>query len=57
MIRLATNSGRGFRHGSVTGRSQVRGSNGNMVKRNSTTGQFMDQKTSGGSFKGVRREK
>lgn len=54
---MATNSGRGFRRGSVTGRSQVRGANGNMVKRNTATGQFMDQKTSGGSFKGVRNEK
>lgn len=54
---MATNSGKGYRHGSVTGRSQVRGSNGNMVKRDTSTGQFMDQKTSGGSFKGVRQEK
>jgi len=56
-MRLATNSGKGFRHGAVKGRSQTTAPNGNAVKRNGSTGQFMDQKTSGGAFKGVRREK
>lgn len=54
---MATNSGKGYRHGSVTGRSQTTAPNGNSVKRNTSNGQFMDQKTSGGAFKGVRREK
>jgi hypothetical protein len=42
--------------GSVTGRSQFQHSNGNWVKRNRTTGQFMDQKTSSGPFKGIVKE-
>ncbi len=51
------NSGRGYRHGAITGRSQVKAPNGNYVKRDTGSGQFMDQKPSGGAFKGVRREK
>ena len=54
---MATNTGKGHRHGSVTQRSQSQSPNGNWVKRNASTGRFMDQKTSGGPFKGVRREK
>lgn len=54
---MATNSGRGFRHGSVTGRSQVRVPNGNWAKRDTGSGQFTDQKTTGGPFKGIRRER
>lgn len=54
---MATNSGKGHRHGAVTGRSQFTAPNGNSVKRNTSTGRIMDQKTSGGPFKGVRREK
>jgi hypothetical protein len=55
---MATNTGKGFRRGTVTDRSQVKAPNGNWVKRNDSTGRFMDQKTSGSTpFKGVRREK
>jgi hypothetical protein len=54
---MAKNTGRGSRAGSVAGRSQVRTSSGTWVKRDSSTGQFMATKRSGGSFKGVRREK
>lgn len=54
---MATNTGRGSRQGAVTQRSQSKAPNGNWVKRNTTTGRFMDQKTTGGPFKGVRREK
>lgn len=54
---MATNTGKGYRHGSVTGRSQTKAPNGNWVKRGSN-GRFMDQKTSSAApFKGVRREK
>ncbi|WP_146146184.1 hypothetical protein [Geodermatophilus tzadiensis] len=54
---MATNTGKGYRHGSVTGRSQTKAPNGNWVKRGSN-GRFMDQKTSSATpFKGVRREK
>lgn len=54
---MAKNTGRGSRVGSVTGRSQVRGSNGTWIKRSTTTGRFIETKKSGGSFKGVRKEK
>lgn len=50
-------SGKG-RIGAVKGRTQFQGPNGNWVKRNAETGQFLDQKTSSSKpFKGVRREK
>lgn len=54
---MATNSGKGFRHGAVKGRSQFKAPNGNSVKRDDATGRIVDQKTSGGDFKGVRHEK
>jgi hypothetical protein len=56
---MATNGkpGKG-RHGAVKDRSQFKGQNGNWIKRDSETGRFMDQKTSGPKpFKGVRKEK
>lgn len=44
--------------GAVCGRSQVLNTKTNLfVKRNTTNGRFMDVKTSGGKFKGVRKEK
>lgn len=55
---MAKNTGDGFRRGSVDNRTQVQNSrNGNFTKRDTDTGRFMDQKTSGGSFKGVAHEK
>jgi len=46
------------RKGAVKKRSQVLNPRtGLYVKRNSETGQFMDVKTTGGKFKGVRKEK
>jgi len=46
------------RKGAVKKRSQVLNpKTGLYVKRNSENGQFMDVKTTGGKFKGVRREK
>lgn len=56
---MATNppKGDGRRQGAVKGRSQFQLPNGNYMKRDTETGQFMDQKTSGGKFKGVRQEK
>ncbi|HWO96375.1 MAG TPA: hypothetical protein VNM45_08590 [Bacillus sp. (in: firmicutes)] len=38
-------------------RTQFQTPNGNWAKRNPDTGRIMDQKTSGGKFKGVRTEK
>jgi hypothetical protein len=54
---MAKNTGAGFRQGSVTDRTQVKGSNGNFIKRNANNGQFMDQKRGGEPFKGVAHEK
>lgn len=55
---MAKNTGRGSRAGAVTGRTQVRNDrNGMWTKRDSSTGRFLKAKASGGSFKGVRKEK
>jgi hypothetical protein len=57
---MATNApaGDGHRKGAVRKRSQVRNPlTGKETKRDRTTGQFMDQKSDMGKFKGVRREK
>lgn len=57
---MATNApaGDGHRKGAVRKRSQVEsGLTGAMTKRSRTTGRFMDQKSDGGKFKGVRKEK
>jgi hypothetical protein len=53
---MAKNTGRGSRQGAVTGRSQVRTASGTWVKRDTSTGRFVQAKKSGGSFKGVRKE-
>lgn len=46
------------REGMVDHRSQVHNPKTDLwVKRDTETGQFMDNKTSGGKFKGVRKEK
>ena len=45
------------RKGVVKGRSQFEGPNGNWIKRNTETGRFLEQKETGGKFKGVRKEK
>ncbi len=50
--------GDGARKGAVKERSQVfNPQNGRFVKRDVTTGKFMDQKSDGTPFKGVRKEK
>lgn len=57
---MATNppKGDGHRIGAVRNRSQVQNPvNGNYTKRDAETGKFMDQKTDGTPFKGVRKEK
>ena len=46
------------RKGAVKNRSQVINTKTNLfVKRDSDTGRFLDVKTTGGKFKGVRKEK
>ena len=50
--------GDGHRNGQVTGRSQVyNGQVERYIKRDTSTGRFMDQKQDGTPFKGVRKEK
>jgi hypothetical protein len=55
---MATNKGKSSRQGAVKERSQVYNpSTGHYVKRDSNTGKFMDVKSDGTPFKGVRKEK
>lgn len=56
---MATNPPKdGSRKGAVKSRTQILNpKTGLYVKRNSDNGQFMDVKTTGGKFKGVRKEK
>lgn len=57
---MATNppKGDGHRNGAVRERSQVQNpKNGNWMKRDTETGQFINQKSDGTPFKGVRKEK
>jgi hypothetical protein len=49
--------GDGRRIGAVKQRSQTKTPSGHWVKRDSTTGRFMDVKSDGQPFKGVRKEK
>jgi len=53
---MAKNTGKGFRRGEVTSRSQTRTPAGHYVKRDTGNGQFIDQKADKAPFKGVRRE-
>ena len=54
---MATNTGKGSRTGSVSGRSQVKSPvSGDYTKRNDSTGRFMQQKEGGTPFKGVAKE-
>lgn len=48
---MARNTGHGYRHGAVTGRTQVKTPSG-YVKRDSGTGRFMDVKSDNKPFKG-----
>ena len=57
---MATNppSGDGHRNGAVRKRSQVYNPKiDRYIKRDSDTGRFMDQKSDGSKFKGIRTEK
>lgn len=56
---MAKNGARGGgRVGAVRGRSQVRNpATGTWTKRDTATGRFTQTKRSGGSFKGVRKER
>lgn len=56
---MATNppKGDGHRNGAVRQRSQTQTTSGHWVKRDTNTGRFMDVKSDGSPFKGVRKEK
>lgn len=55
---MAANTGKGHRTGAVRGRAQTYNpTTKTYVKRNTGTGQFMDVKSGGAPFKGVRKEK
>lgn len=57
---MATNKpiGDNSRKGAVKNRTQIENpKTGLFVKRDSTTGRFIDVKTTGGKFKGVTKEK
>jgi hypothetical protein len=54
---MATNTGKGYRQGSVKDRTQVQNpKTGQWTKRDTETGQFMDVKQDGTPFKGVAKE-
>ncbi|CAM3666502.1 hypothetical protein [Vibrio aquimaris] len=56
---MATNgkAGDGYRHGAVRERSQTQTRSGHWVKRDANTGRFINVKSDGKPFKGVRKEK
>lgn len=55
---MAKNTGEGHRLGSVIDRTQTYNpQNDTYVKRDTTTGRFMDVKSDGTPFKGVAKEK
>lgn len=54
---MATNTGKGYRQGSVNDRTQVQNPvNGNWTKRDTDSGKFIEQKQGGEPFKGVAKE-
>jgi len=53
---MATNTGEGFRKGSVKDRTQTETPSGHFVKRDAETGRFMDVKADTEPFKGVAKE-
>lgn len=54
---MSKQTGKGYRKGAVTGRSQTQNrTTGLWVKRDSLTGRFTSVKRTGGSFKGIRKE-
>ena len=54
---MATNTGKGYRRGEVRNRSQFQTPSGDWAKRDTESGQIMDQKQDGEPFKGVRKER
>ena len=53
---MARNTGKDYRKGAVTARTQYQRDNGMWQKRDERSGQFMEVKQSEGPFKGVAKE-
>ncbi|MCQ0989076.1 hypothetical protein [Jiella marina] len=53
---MATNSGKGYRKGAITARTQFQRPDGHFQKRDERTGQLMEVKQTPGKFKGVATE-
>ncbi len=53
---MARNTGKDYRKGAVTARTQYQRDNGTWQKRDERSGQFMEVKQSDGPFKGVAKE-
>lgn len=54
---MAVNTGKGYRQGAVTSRSQIKNPRNNRyIKRDAETGRFIDVKSDLTPFKGVRKE-
>ena len=53
---MGKNTGKGYRKGAVTGRTQFKRADGRFQKRNERTGEFMQVKDDGDPFKGVAKE-
>ncbi len=53
---MAKNTGDGFRHGAVRGRTQFQRPDGHWQKRDEGNGQLMAVKQSEGPYKGVAKE-
>ncbi|HEX3125823.1 MAG TPA: hypothetical protein VH394_00685 [Thermoanaerobaculia bacterium] len=53
---MAGNTGKGYRKGAVTGRTQFKRPDGNWQKRDERTGQLMTVKDDGKPFKGIAKE-
>ncbi len=55
---MAKHTGKGYRKGAVAGRSQHQNPRTSLwTKRDTDTGKFTSVKRTGGTFKGVRKEK
>lgn len=53
---MGKNTGEGYRRGAVRSRTQFQQPNGDWQKRDESTGQLMERKSSPGPFKGVAKE-
>ena len=54
---MAKNTGSGYRKGAVKQRSQTQMLSGQYVKRDASTGKFLNVKADRAPFKGVKRER